>query len=140
MRYMQWIGLVAALLLVISCFTPWVVIESRNITVSGIDATGTNYGKPGYFHLLLTAIYLCCTLVQKVWAKRLNLLVTALNVGWALRNFFIVSACQGGECPDKKTGIYLMLFASVLMLISSLFPDMKMPLPKEKKQKTSTQS
>lgn len=132
MRYMKWVGLVAAAVLIISCFIPWVVIESRNITVSGTDAAGTNYGKPGYFHLLLAAIFLFCTLLQKVWAKRLNLLITALNAGWALRNFFIISACQGGECPDKKSGIYLMLFASVLMLVSSLFPDMKMPQTKAK--------
>jgi hypothetical protein len=59
MRLMKWIGIAAAILLTISCFTPWVVIESKNITISGIDATGTNYGKPGYFHIIM-AFFLPC--------------------------------------------------------------------------------
>jgi len=129
---MKWIGLAAAILLIVSCFTPWVVIESRNITVSGIDATGTNFGKPGYFHLLLTFFFLLCHFIPKIWAKRTNLLITALNLGWAIRNYFIITACLGGVCPEKKSGIYLMLLASILMLISALFPDMKL---KEEKRK-----
>ncbi len=132
MRYMKWIGLAAVVLLVVSCFTPWVFIESRNITVSGVDTTGTNFGKPGYFHFILSVLFLLCTFIQRVWAKRLNLLVTALNVGWALRNFFVIAACSGGECPVKMTGMWLMMLASVLMLLSALFPDMKLPQEKRK--------
>ena len=131
MRYMKWIGLAAALVLVVSCFTPWVFIESANITVSGVDASGTNFGKPGYFHFILAAVFLCCTFIPRIWAKRLNLLITGLNVGWAVRNIFILAACSGGECPVRKTGIWLMLLASLLMLVSALFPDMK--VPEEKK-------
>jgi hypothetical protein len=131
MRYMKWIGLTAAALLTISCFIPWVYIESRNITVSGIDSTGTSFGKPGYFHFVLVAAFLLCTIVPKVWAKRLNLLITALNAGWALRNFFIITGCSGGECPVRKNGIWLMLLASLLMLVSALFPDMKIPVAKK---------
>lgn len=128
---MKWIGLAAAVLLVVSCFTPWVFIESRNITVSGIDATGTNFGKPGYFNLLMTFIFLLFHITPKVWAKRSNLLITALNLGWAIRNYFIISMCRGGECPEKETGIYLMLLASLIMIVSALFPDIK--LKEEKK-------
>jgi hypothetical protein len=127
MRYMKWIGTTAAVLLIVSCFIPWVFIESRNITVSGIDATGTRFGKPGYFHFFMIAIFLLFSFIQKVGAKRANLLITALNLGWAIRNYFIISACQGGDCPEKKTGIYLMLAASILMMVSALFPDMKLP-------------
>ena len=132
MRYMKWVGFAAAILLVVSCFTPWVFIESRNITVSGIDSTGTNFGKPGYFNLLLTFFFLLCHFIPRIWAKRINLLITALNLGWAIRNYFIISACMGGDCPVKKTGIYLMLLASILMMVSALFPDMK--LPEEKRR------
>lgn len=128
---MKWIGLGAAVLLVVSCFTPWVIIESRNITVSGIDAGGTNYGKPGYFHFLMTAFFLSFHFIPRVWAKRANLPVLALNLGWAFRNFFIISACQGGECPVKQNGIWLVLLASLLMLVSGLFPDIKLKQQKK---------
>ena len=131
MRYMKWIGLAAAVLLVVSCFTPWVIIEAPGITASGISTPGTNFGKPGYFHFVMAAIFIICTFTPRVGAKRLNLLVTALNVGWAVRNILLLGACSAGECPQRQTGIWLMLLASVLMLVSALFPDMK--LPQEKK-------
>ncbi len=128
---MKWVGVAAAALLVVSCFTPWVFIQSVNITISGIDTNGTNFGKPGYFHFLLAGFFLLCTFVQRVWAKRFNLLVTALNAAWAVRNIFVLAACSGGECPDRQSGIWLMLLASVIMLISALFPDMKVPNDKK---------
>jgi hypothetical protein len=133
MRWMKWIGIAAAILLIISCFIPWVFIESKNITVSGIDATGTRFGKPGYFHLLMSIFFLLFSFIQKLWAKRANLLVTALNLGWAIRNYIIISTCIMGDCPLKKAGIFILIPASLLMLISAVFPDMKLPEEKEKK-------
>jgi hypothetical protein len=40
---------------------------------------------------------------------------------------------MGGDCPEKKTGMYLMLLSSLLMLVSALFPDMQ--ITNEKKEK-----
>ena len=122
---MKWIGVMAAVLLIVSCFTPWVIIESKGITVSGIDATGTNYGKPGYFHFIFSFFFLLFTFIQKIWAKRFNLLVVAVNVAWAAKNYFLLTACVGGECPVSQIGLWLMLFASGVMLISSFFPDIE---------------
>jgi hypothetical protein len=131
MRYMKWIGLMAVLLLIVSCFTPWVIIESKNITVSGVDSTGTNFGKPGYLHFILSFLFIVFHFIAKIWAKRWNLLVVALNIAWAIRNYFIISACRDGDCPLKQIGLFLVLFASALMLVSALFPDIK--LNQEKK-------
>jgi len=50
-------------------------------------------------------MYLLFTFIPRVWAKRWNLLIVALNISWAARNYFIISACSGGECPEKKSGI-----------------------------------
>jgi hypothetical protein len=124
---MKWFGLAAVTLLLVACFFPWVTIDSRNIIVSGIEAKGTTFGKPGYSHLLLGIIFLICHLLPFIWAKRTNLIVASLNVAWAIRNYFVITTCRGGECPDKKLALYLVLIASVLMLISSLFPSVKMP-------------
>ncbi len=132
MRWMKWTGLAASVLLIISCFSTWVIIVSKNIAVSGVDATGTNFGKPGYFHFLFTFFFILFTLIPRIWAKRTNLLITALNLSWAIRNYFIISACRGGDCPEKQTGIYLLLIASLLMLASALFPDIKLPEQKNK--------
>ncbi len=131
MRYMKWIGLLAVILLVVSCFLPWVIITSQNIIVTGVDSTGTNFGKPGYAHFVLGFFFIIFHLILKLWAKRINLLIVALNLGWAVRNYFIISMCREGECPEKQTGLWLVLTASVLMLIAALLPDIQ--LKEEKK-------
>ncbi len=109
--------------LALSCFMPWVIIESKNIMVSGVDATGTNFGKPGYFHFAMIFLFLLFSFIPKLWMKRFNVFVTGLNFGWAIRNFIIISACSGGDCPEKQIGIYIMLFTSILLMIVSFFPE-----------------
>lgn len=129
-RILKWAGVAAALLLVASCFLPWVYIESRELTFTGVDTTGSNYGKPGYLHFVMVIAFLPLTLIPRLWAKRANLIVVALNIAWAIRNFIMIGVCQGGECPVKKEGLFLALAASLLMFISALFPDTKLPPPK----------
>ena len=132
MRYSKWIGLLAVTLLVFACFQPWVVINSKNIVVSGVDATGTNFGKPGYAHFILGFLFIIFHFIPKLWAKRANLLIVALNIAWAVRNYFIISMCREGDCPQKQTGLWLVLIASTMMLLVALFPDIE--LKEEKKQ------
>jgi len=131
MRYMKWIGLFAVILLIVSCFLPWVNITSKNIVVSGVESTGTNFGKPGYTHFVLSFFFIIFHFIPRLWAKRSNLLVVALNIAWAIRNYFIISMCREGECPEKQIGLWLVLLASFLVLIAALFPDIK--LNEEKK-------
>ena len=122
MRYSTWIGVGSVLLLALACTMPWVLIDSKQLVISGIDASGTRYGKPGYLHLLLGFFYLLFTLVPAVWAKRANLLVVAFNLAWTIRNFLILSLWRGGECPQRLYGLYLLAIASILMLIAALLP------------------
>ena len=126
MRYMKWVGLFAVILLIVSCFLPWVIIPSKNIVVSGIDSTGTNFGKPGYTHFVLSFFFIIFHFIPRLWAKRSNLLVVALNIAWAIRNYFIISMCREGDCPEKQIGLWLVLLASILILIAALFPDIKL--------------
>ena len=126
MRVMKWLGTVAAFILLAVCFYPWVKIESKNIMVRGVDAASIGLGKPAYLHFILIFFFLLFTFTPKIWAKRSNLLVTALNLGWALRNYFVLITCQGGECPDKQLAIYMLIPASALMLFSALFSDVNL--------------
>jgi hypothetical protein len=122
---MKWIGWAAAITLIISCFIPWVYVPWVNFTATGMDA-GPKFRSPGYGHLFLVLFFILFTVIQRVWAKRSNLLVTALNTGWAVRNFLLIGACSSGECPVRKLGIWLVLISSVLMLVASLFPDISL--------------
>jgi len=123
--------LFAVILLIVSCFLPWVIIPSKNIVVSGVESTGTNFGKPGYNHFVLSFFFIIFHFIRRLWAKRSNLLVVALNIAWAIRNYFIISMCREGDCPEKQIGLWLVLFASVLILVAALFPDIQ--LKEEKK-------
>ena len=122
---MKWFGLGAGLLQIVSSFMVWVVILTKNIAVTGVESEGTGFGKPAYIHIFFAILFLIFHLIPKVWAKRANLPIAALNIAWAIRNYFVISACRGGDCPDKHPGIYLMLLASVCMLIAALFPKIQ---------------
>ena len=121
----------AVVLLVVACFLPWVFISSQNITVTGIESTGTNFGKPGYAHFVLSFFFIIFHFIQKLWAKRWNLPIVALNIAWAVRNFVIIAMCREGECPQKQVGLWLVLVASAIMLLAALFPDIKLKEEKE---------
>jgi hypothetical protein len=129
MRYSNQAGVAAALLLIASCFFPWVFIEVKSITVTGFATAGTGFGKPGLLATVLSVVAIVFYLLPRVGAKRANLFVTGLNMAWAIRNYIIVSACHDGECPQKQTALFLMMGASALMLVAALFP--KISLEKE---------
>ena len=121
MQIIKWLGVVASVLLIIFCFYPWVIIESKNIVVSGVETTGTAFGKPGYAHIFFAVINILLVLINRLWSKRLNIFFSAFNVAWAVRNFFIISICYGGECPVKQPGLYIVLISSIAMLLAVLF-------------------
>jgi hypothetical protein len=138
MRWMKWLGLISALLLIFSCFFPWVIIISKDITIRGVDSTGTNFGKPGYFHLFLSFLFIVFNFIERIWAKRINIFVVAINLAWAIRNYIIISACQGGECPEKKTALYTVVLGSILMLVTALFPDIEVQNHQEPNQEKNS--
>ncbi len=115
---MKWVGILAAIAAIVSCFFPWVVIESKAIIISGIDASGTNYGKPGYMNLLLSGIFLILSFIPRIWAKRANLFFSTLNLAWSFRNFILLARCEGGECPSRQPALTILLIASIVMLIA----------------------
>jgi len=122
MRYMKWVGLFAVILLIVSCFLPWVIIPSKNIVVSGVESTGTNFGKPSYTHFVLSFFFIIFHFIPRLWAKRSNLLVVALNIAWAIRNYLLLGSCLLGECPQIKPGLYLLLLATVVIQVMTLLP------------------
>lgn len=81
----------------------------------------------------MIAFFLLFNFIPRVWAKRSNLLVVALNLAWAIRNYMIISSCHMGECPEKRVSIYILLFSSILLLVSALFPDVNISKVKSDK-------
>ena len=125
-KYLHWFGIVACITLIISCFLPWVHFVDINQQFTGFYSYKNFYGKPGKFLVLLAAISLAFILLPKVWAKRTNLFLSALAVAYGIKSFVLFSSCYNNYCPQKLFGIYLMLACTVVMLISSVFPDLKL--------------
>lgn len=125
MKRIQWISLFLIVLIIIACAIPWVRIPVADLTITGVNTDGTRFGKPAYLHFLLAGLIVIFTFIQRLWAKRFNLLFASLNLAWAIKNFLLVSRCEAGVCPEKQAGIYLLLIASVGLLITTFFPDIE---------------
>ena len=126
MKYSKWIGVFGVGLLVIAAFQPWIKVPSKDIIVTGLHAAGTHFGKPALLNLIISAFAVVLFMMPSVMAKRANLFFCGLNLAWSIRNFIIVSTCRAGECPEKKIGLYLLMVASLVMLIAALLPDAKL--------------
>ena len=124
MKWIKWISIVAAIILIASCFFPWVIIESKNITVTGMDVAGLAYGHYGYFLIPLAIIFITLQIINKIWAKRLNVAIGALIITISFACIWIFR-CEYGECPQKQMGFYIMFASSVMVFIGSLLPDIK---------------
>lgn len=124
---MKILSILLLAVLIGSCFYPWVIIESRQITISGFVSDIPNYGKPGLFHVIISFFYLLFLLIGKAWSTRAAFFISALNIAWALRNFVAISACSGGICPSKQPALYILLASSILLTICTLFVHKENP-------------
>lgn len=136
MRFL--LPIVVAAVLIAGCFLPWMTIASKNITITGMETAGTDFGKPAYFHFFWVGLFLVFFVVNRVWSRRLAMMFTAFNVAWAFRNFFVFPICQMGECPVRQIGLYIVFITSLLLFFAGLLAPVKekagAPAQPEKKE------
>lgn len=131
-KILHWVGLAACITLIFSCFMPWsyyadaTIVNEAERTFTGFYSYRNNYGKPGKFLVGIGIIVIILMLLPKIWAKRSNLFVCALGVGYAIKSYILFTSCYNAYCPEKKIGVYLMLIASVVMLVASVFPSLSL--------------
>jgi hypothetical protein len=133
MKYSQIIGIIAALSIIGICYLPWVFIEGQNITLSGVNgyvSKNLYLGKPIIFYLLFLSIMIIFFMLPKIWAKRTNVFLGAIVLGYSIYNYLLFTLCREGECPEKKNGIYLLLVSALIVQFMTFFP--KIALPEEK--------
>lgn len=111
--------------LIVSCFLPWISIETKGITITGLDTTGTTFGKPAYFHFFWIGLYLVFLFFNRVWSRRVAMVFAAFNAAWAFRNFLVLPMCQMGECPVRRTGLYLLFISSIVLFFAGLLAPAK---------------
>ena len=130
LKIIHYIGLAACIILIVSCFMPWAyyadahIVNEAQRTFTGFFSYQNNYGKPGKLLVAIAVIVIALMLSPKIWAKRTNLFVCALAVGYAIKSFILYTSCYNAYCPEKKAGIFLMLIATLVMLVASAFPKL----------------
>jgi hypothetical protein len=130
-KILHWLGIAACILLIVSCFLSWTYHADINQTFTGFYSYLNKYGKPGKFLTFFAVLVLIFMLLPKIWAKRTNLFICAFTLAYAIKTFTLFSSCYKNYCPQKLSGLYLMLACSVIMLLASFFPNIKLS---EKKQ------
>lgn len=120
------VGLAACVLLIVSCLMPWAYYADINETFTGFYSFKNEYGKPGKFLSGIAVICFVLMLLPKVWAKRVNLFVCALGVGYAVKTFILFTSCYNAYCPEKKPGIFLMMLMTIILLVAAVFPDLSL--------------
>jgi hypothetical protein len=132
MRYSKWIGLLAAVTVLIICYQPWIYVPFVQLEIGGMYASGKqNFGRPGLVNMIMTGASVMMFLLPFIWAKRTNIFLCAFNIAWAFRNYILLTKCYAGDCPVIKPGLYILLLASLLLLAMSFVPDIK--ITEEKK-------
>ncbi len=126
MKYYKVIGLLACIALIVSCFLPWAYYPDLQKSFSGFFSEQNVYGKPGIAFTFFAVISVLLIFINKIWAKRTLIFFAALNVGYLLKTYVIYTSCYKGYCPEKQYGIYFLIISSIILLLISFFPDVKL--------------
>lgn len=126
MKYSQWIGIAASLILVAACFLPWTYHPDLHKNFTGFFSENNVYGKPGRVFIFFAIVAIIFFITPRVWAKRWNFLVTGIATAFAIRSFIMFSGCYRGICPEKLAGLWIMLIAAIVMLVMAILPDIKL--------------
>ncbi len=125
-KYLHWLGIAACVALIGSCFLSWTYHADINQTFTGFYNYQERYGKPGKFLIYFAVLVLIFMLLPKIWAKRTNLFICAFTVAYAIKTFTLFASCYNNYCPQKLFGLYLMLGSALVMLLASVFPNVKL--------------
>ncbi|MBS1627351.1 MAG: hypothetical protein JSR09_10315 [Bacteroidetes bacterium] len=128
MKYSQTIGIIAVFALLGCCFLPWIEVSSLHKTFSGINGKvndNLTFGTQIIMHSFFGVFLLAFFLIQKIWAKRANILFGLMNLGWAIKNYILFSMCRQGDCPKVLPALYLVVLLAFIIQVMVLIPKME---------------
>ncbi len=128
-KIVQYIAILSCTGLIATCFIPWVHYNSINTTFNGFNvkefATGVNYGKAGRIISIFTIVSLLLTLLPFSVPKRINMFVCALLFAYSIRTYVLFTGSLFDGEVIKFAGIYLIVMLSLVLVICSIFPNLK---------------
>ena len=125
MKYYKLTGLVACVLLIVSCFLPWAYYADLGKSFTGFFSEQNIYGKPGKVFIFIAICSAILIILDKLWAKRTLLFFVAINIGYLIKTYVLFTTCYSTICPQKEYGLYVLIFSSVLLSVVSIFPNLK---------------
>lgn len=123
--YKIWVTL-ACVGLIISSFLPLTYYPDIKETFTGFYTRDNLLGKPGYVFCFFSIISLIIIFINNPIAKYAGIGVAAVNLAFVIKTFTSFTVCYLGTCPQKLLGIYLLLLFAILLLVGTLFPDLKL--------------
>lgn len=127
--YKFWVVL-ACVGLIVSSFLPWAYYPDLDKVFTGFYSERNLYGQPGKVFIFLAVISLVFGFINKVWAKRANLLIGAITIAYLIKTYLLYTTCYSGVCPEKRFGIYLLVISGLLLMVTALLPDTKVEVKK----------
>lgn len=124
MRYSKWIGIAACLVLIAACFTPWTYHADVDKIFTGFFSEKNTYGKPGKFIIIFSIVSIALLILEKLWAKRVHIFLSAIMVSYAIKTYILYTSCYNAYCPEKRYGIFLMISCTLIIMAVSIFPEM----------------
>ena len=119
MRFIRPAGIFAALVLIVCCYFPWFVLESKGISVSGVNAEVIRWGKPAYGHFFFCGLFLLFHLCHRLALRIMAIIVAVLNIAWAVRDIYI-GLGNNGEAIVMQPALYVLIFCAFVMLVAVL--------------------
>jgi len=126
MKYSQWIGVAAALLLIGACFLPWAYFPDLHKEFTGFFSENNAYGRPGKIFVFFCSISIILFLIPRIWAKRANIFTGAIILAFAIKSFILYTACYRGICPEKRAGIFLVVLGALLIIAAAVSPNLRL--------------
>lgn len=126
MKYYKIIGVLACVLLVISCFLPWAFYADINKSFNGFFSEQNIYGKPGKVFIFIAVFSVILILLNKIWAKRALIFLSAINIAYFIKTYVLFTTCYATLCPQKEYGLYLLMASSILLMAVTIFPNVKL--------------
>ena len=128
-KIIQYIAIISCVALVATCFIPWVHYNSISETFTGFNvkrfSTGVYYGRAGLIVTIFTSLSLLLTLLPYSALKRINMFVCALLFAYSIRTYVLFTGSLFDGEVIKMAGIYLIVILSLILVICSIFPNVK---------------
>lgn len=111
------LGLIACLVLLGSCFFGWAYYPDINEEFTGFYSKNNYYGRPGILLGAVAAIGFAAYVFHKVWLYRINLIIAAIGMGYAVKSWLLFSSGYDGFTPQPRAALYVMLASALLHVV-----------------------